>query len=335
MKDISMKYLLLISAIFLAFSTQSVVAEEYTVLIPFGAYDPTFDTPAENWYEPPVISIKKGDTVTWVNDDQEGHTVTSGKGTGRFGWMGGEKFGEPTGLFDSDRFFKGQSWSFTFDNTGLFPYYCTIHPWMEGVVFVGESIPDYPHDSTGVKIEKFPIIGYTKDGMVELDLTWEPNVIKTHEKVSFIYHTYDPATNSNLDKMKYDFIIIQNGEEIFRDEGLTGVGGDYRNYVFEKPGPIEIRFENIQSGGTSGIESAARAPADDLSLRAVSFSTMVYENPDKVTHEQITISPAKRVELQYELLVAIIVVPGGLAVFVVLYMMYGKGRSRHAKNTAI
>ena len=38
-------------------------AEEFKVSIPFGAYDPTFETPAENWYEPPVISIKEGDTV--------------------------------------------------------------------------------------------------------------------------------------------------------------------------------------------------------------------------------------------------------------------------------
>ena len=83
------------------------------------------------------------------------------------------------------------------------------------------SIPDYPHDSSGNKIEKFPVIDYTADGIIEIDMTWEPNVIKTNEKVTFIYQTYDPFTNSNLDKMNYDFILIQNGKEVFRDEGLT------------------------------------------------------------------------------------------------------------------
>ncbi|HXV51418.1 MAG TPA: plastocyanin/azurin family copper-binding protein [Nitrosopumilaceae archaeon] len=306
-------------------------AKEYTVSIPFGAYDPTFDTPVENWYEPPVISIQKGDTVTWINADKEGHTVTSGKGTGRFGWMGGDKFGESTGYFDSDRFLEGESWSFTFDKTGLFAYYCTIHPWMEGVVFVGDSIPDYPHDALGNRIEKFPLIEYTLDRLIELDLTWEPSVIRTHDKVSFIFHTYDPATNSNLDKMKYDFIIIQNGDEVFRDDGLTGVGGDYRNYVFDKPGPIEMRFENIVSGGTSGIESAAREPVNDLSLRTVAFSTMVYENPEKISHEEMAVQPAKRLELQYELLVAIILVPGGLVIFIIFYMMRVKPKKKFLK----
>ena len=54
------------------------------------------------------------------------------------------------------------------------------------------------------------------------------------------------------------------------------------------------------------------------------FTTMVYDNPETVSHEDMVVQPAKRIELQYELLVAIIIVPGGLAVFVILYMMYGK-----------
>lgn len=310
-------------------------AEEYFVSIPFGAYDPTFDTPVDNWFEPPVVAINAGDTVTWINDDREGHTVTSGQGTGRFGWMSGTKFGEPSGVFDSGRFLKDESWSFTFLNTGLFNYYCTIHPWMEGVVFVGESIPNYPHDANGQKIDEFPIIGYTHDGLVELDLTWEPDVILTHEKVAFIYHTYDPATNSNLDKMKYNFILLQSGVEIFRDEGLTSVGGDYRNYIFDKPGPIEIRFENIESAGSSGIESAARGPAADLSMRTIVFTAMVYDNTQKQEHHEIVVQPAKRVELQYEILILIITIPGALAIIAVLYMMYGKGKRSFRKPGAV
>lgn len=315
--------LFLVSIFFLSYNIQ-VFAEEKTVIIPFGAYDPTFNTPVENWYEPPAISVEVGDTVTWINQDKEGHTVTAGKGPGRFGWMSGDKFGEPSGYFDSQRFMQGESWSFTFDKPGTFTYYCIIHPWMEGVVFVGHKIPDEPVDAKGNKIKKFPIIEYTVDKLVELDMTWEPNVVKTNEVVNFIFQTYDPSTNSNLDKMKYDFIIIQNGREIFRDQGLTGVGGDFRKFVFEEPGPVEIRFENIVSGGTSGIQSAARATVDDPSLRTIQFSTIVYENPEDVATENIVVQPARRVELQYEILVTIIVIPGALAVIAVLYMMYRK-----------
>ena len=324
LENFIMKSLFFIFCIyFLLLTFQTTIAEEQTVSIPFGAFDPSFDTPVENWYEPPVISIQKGDTVSWINDDQEGHTVTSGEGPGRFGWMGSDKFGEPDGFFDSGRFMKGESWSFTFNEDGLFRYFYTFHPWMDGIVAVAELIPDYPHDSSGNKIEKFPVIEYTADGLIELDLTWEPNIIKTNEKVVFIYQTYDPTTSSSLDKMKYDIILIQNGDEIFRDDGMTSVGGDYRNFIFEFPGPIEIRFENIQSGGTSGIASAARAPAASPSLRTVTFTTIVYKNPDVTFTDEIVVQPARRFEIQYEILVAIILIPLGFAVAAILYMKYG------------
>ena len=63
---------------------QDSFAKEYTVSIPFGAFNPELNTPAEVWYDPPVFSIMEGDRVTWKNDDREGHTVTSGTGAGRF-----------------------------------------------------------------------------------------------------------------------------------------------------------------------------------------------------------------------------------------------------------
>jgi len=94
-------------------------AEEYSVHIPFGAYNPELNTPAEVWYDPPVITIRVDDTITWFNDDREGHTVTSGQGSGRFGWMS-DDFGTPDGYFVSGRFMPEDSWSFTFTEAGKF-----------------------------------------------------------------------------------------------------------------------------------------------------------------------------------------------------------------------
>lgn len=311
-------------------------AEEYTISIPFGAYNPELNTPAEVWYDPPFITIEAGDTVTWVNDDREGHTVTSGQGSGRFGWMG-DDFGTSDELFESGRFMPSESWSFTFSDEGTFPYFCVIHPWMEGAVTVEPKIPDYPVDGFGNKIEEFPIIAFTTDGIVELDMTWEPNVIKTNEKVVFIYHTYDPVTNTNLDKMRYDIIIRQNGKEIFRDEGLTNVGGDYRNFAFEETGPIEIKFENIVSWGISGIESEARAQPLHPSLRSVQFSTIVFKNPeDEAVAPKIT-QPKQTFQLYYEVAVAIIIVPAALLIIIIIMMIRGKPLSKHrnGKSTPI
>jgi len=48
----------------------------------------------------------------------------------------------------------------------------------------------------------------------------------------------------------------------------------------------------------------------------------------KLTTDEIVIQPAKRLELQYEILVAIIVVPSGLAFLAVVMMVYGKGKAK-------
>jgi len=321
--NINILFIILFLVFFLSVSEIEVHAEQKTVVIPFGAYNPELNTPAEVWFDPSTISIKVGDTVSWINDDREGHTVTSGQGSGRFGWMS-DNYGQADGFFDSGRFLPGDSWSYAFQEKGAFRYFCTIHPWMEGFVIVDPTIPDYPHDAMGNKIEKFPVIEYTDDGLIELDMTWEPNVIKTFEKVVLIYHTYDPATNSNLDKMSYDIIITQNGREVFRDSGVTQVGGDYRNVLFEESGPIKIKFENIVSWGTSGIESGARESPLHLSQRSVQFTAIVYENPEQTSFTDDIVQPTQTLQFYYEIAVAIILIPAALFILILWYMKSGK-----------
>ncbi len=92
------------------------------VSIPVGAFDPDFDEP----YSPRELAVAVGTTVTWTNDDSVVHTVTSGEVAGNVG--------EPDGIFDSGNMAKGDTFSYTFDTAGEFPYHCTPHPWMTGTV---------------------------------------------------------------------------------------------------------------------------------------------------------------------------------------------------------
>ncbi|MEJ2260372.1 MAG: plastocyanin/azurin family copper-binding protein [Nitrosopumilaceae archaeon] len=308
-------------------------ADDYIIDIPYGAFNPELNTPAEVWYNPPVISITVGDSVTWYNDDREGHTVTSGEGSGRFGWMS-DNFGTPDGYFDSDRFMPGDSWSFTFEESGTFSYFCTIHPWMEGVVIVETEIPDYPHDATGQKLE-FPLMQYTPDRQIEVNLSWDPPVIKTHEKIQFVYQFYDPQTNSNLAKMKYDFVIFQNGKEIFRDEGLNQIGGDYRNFVFDESGSIIVRIEGIQSSSILSEESVTvSGTVEDKAQRSVDFTGAVYDNPEKTTHEAYHTKPAQRLSFYYELAMAIILIPAAMFVGIIIWLKRSP-KIREGKSSAV
>jgi len=92
---------------------------------------------------PGVVNIAIGGMVTWVNDDTAAHTSTSGSAAEG-----------PDGNWDSSLVMVGQSFSHTFDEAGEFPYFCMVHPWMTGMVIVGEGgpIPPPPTPSPRISI---------------------------------------------------------------------------------------------------------------------------------------------------------------------------------------
>ena len=75
-------------------------------------------------YIPSSIVTEKGKSITWVNEDSSFHTVTSGF------------YGEPTGLFDSGYLDPYQSFTLSFDESGTYDYFCTLHPWMKAQIIV-------------------------------------------------------------------------------------------------------------------------------------------------------------------------------------------------------
>ena len=75
-------------------------------------------------YIPSTIVIESGKQVVWVNEDSAFHSVTSGF------------YDSPTELFDSGHLDPFESYALTFDKTGTYDYFCTLHPWMEGQVIV-------------------------------------------------------------------------------------------------------------------------------------------------------------------------------------------------------
>lgn len=74
-------------------------------------------------FVPKELTIQAGTTVVWTNDDPFQHTVTSGIR------------GSPTGLFDQT-VDAGQTFSYTFKDPGTYPYFCRIHPGMDGTITV-------------------------------------------------------------------------------------------------------------------------------------------------------------------------------------------------------
>jgi plastocyanin len=72
-------------------------------------------------FQPPSLTVAPGTKVTWVNKDEEPHTVLSADG--------GATFKSPA-LDTDDKF------SLTFDKPGSYKYFCSLHRHMVGTIVV-------------------------------------------------------------------------------------------------------------------------------------------------------------------------------------------------------
>jgi amicyanin len=70
-------------------------------------------------FNPPQLTVKAGDTVTWINRDDIPHTVAS-----------------QTMPFRSKAMDTNDTVSFTFAKPGSYAYFCSLHPMMTGSIVV-------------------------------------------------------------------------------------------------------------------------------------------------------------------------------------------------------
>jgi|SRR4029450_5752597 plastocyanin len=74
-------------------------------------------------FKPQTLTVKSGETVTWINRDEEPHTVVSVE----------KQFKKSTAL-DTD-----QTFTITAGAPGTYTYFCSVHPKMTGTIVVVKS----------------------------------------------------------------------------------------------------------------------------------------------------------------------------------------------------
>ena len=77
---------------------------------------------------PSTVTIGVGGMVTFANNDSAAHTSTSG--TSADG---------PSGVWDSSLVMMGAAYTTPALDAGEYPYFCMVHPWMEGLVIVTDD----------------------------------------------------------------------------------------------------------------------------------------------------------------------------------------------------
>jgi plastocyanin len=71
-------------------------------------------------FNPQTVTVKSGEKVTWINRDEEPHTIVSVE----------KQFKKSTAL-DTD-----QEFTITAGAPGTYNYFCSVHPKMTGIIIV-------------------------------------------------------------------------------------------------------------------------------------------------------------------------------------------------------
>ena len=71
-------------------------------------------------FNPQILTVKSGEKITWINRDEEPHTVVSVE----------KQFKKSTAL-DTD-----QEFTITTGAPGTYTYFCSVHPKMTGTIVV-------------------------------------------------------------------------------------------------------------------------------------------------------------------------------------------------------
>ncbi len=70
-------------------------------------------------FVPATLTVRAGDKVAFVNDDDDAHTATADDAS-----------------WDSEGLALRERWTHVFTKDGKIAYHCTVHPWMHGTIVV-------------------------------------------------------------------------------------------------------------------------------------------------------------------------------------------------------
>ncbi len=98
---------------------------EITIEPVAGSGVPGCEEEPEGCWIPNTATVDVGGVVIFSNTDNAAHTFTAGNPSDG-----------PSDVFETSLLIAGNSYEWTPDTAGEFPYFCMVHPWMQGLLIV-------------------------------------------------------------------------------------------------------------------------------------------------------------------------------------------------------
>ena len=205
---------------------------------------------------PSTVTIGVGGMVTFANNDSAAHTSTAG--TPADG---------PSGVWDSSLVMMGAAYTTPALEAGEYPYFCMVHPWMEGLVIVEEeSHDDHGHDETKEDHDDHGDMEMKMQTLTAADIAIDiADGAKAGERVSI-------DVTIGGEHVNYDIVATHGGETILSESNVhshTGEGNHVTSALAadasdDLPIDVTVTFQGFgmpgeEMTGPVGLTSNAQA----------------------------------------------------------------------------
>ena len=205
---------------------------------------------------PATVTIGVGGMVTFANNDSAAHTSTAG--TPADG---------PSGVWDSSLVMMGAAYTTPALEAGEYPYFCMVHPWMEGLVIVEEeSHDDHGHDETKEDHDDHGDMEMKMQTLTAADIAIDiADGAKAGERVSI-------DVTIGGEHVNYDIVATHGGETILGESNVhshTGEGNHVTSALAadasdDLPIDVTVTFQGFgvpgeEFTGPIGLTSNAQA----------------------------------------------------------------------------
>ena len=218
----------------------------------------------EGCFQPKVATVDVGGKVIFKNDDNVGHTATSGVPADN----------ELGTVFDSGLALPGDVYEWTPTEIGEYPYLCIVHPWMGGLIIVQEAGAEL-EIGTKTPAKHITAQSSTSNGSLEIDS--DVYVTYIHES---IWITVSGTSQKSIHQSVFITITFPDSSEKKFEIQTTAKG------YFQVPINLDIN----EQFGTYNISAVGKTGS---SLGNISFKVRE-KTPVEIPVERLVERPAER-----------------------------------------
>ncbi len=215
-------------------------------------------------FDSDVVRIEPETTVSWLHDESEGnadvqHTVSS---------YDSEDTSAQGEEFESDLMTLGDTYSFTFNEAGVYYYNCSLHPFMTGKVCVGEESEELDEDcaiDTGAEDE------LTDEEDEDVLDDEDEDLLDDEDEDLLDDEDEDVLADEDEDAVEDDDdILLPAADEDFDISGLDDEDEDDDDIVITPVPTAPTTTTTTQT--TGGSELSSSGPEDTVYLFAALFA---------------------------------------------------------------